>query len=246
MDQPNVWSVLAKDLNVFKKKKNILFSIILFPLAIAIGQPVLILLLYSEGSIIPSAVFTLIIVPLFSFFFTVPASLVPIPIAGYSLVGEKLDKSLEPLLVTPLTDNEILFGKILAAFLPTLVAMYISIILFMVLMDAVTIGSLGYYLYPNWTMGIIMFFVIPLAIIFSVEGNIIISSRVTDVRTSSQFGLLFVLPFVAITALSETSCLTLDDTTLLLISLVFLLIDISLLVMSRLIFRREEILTKWR
>ena len=75
----------------------------------------------------------------------------------------------------------------LAVFLPTLVVMYISCSIFMIAIDAVTVGTFGYYLYPNWTMGEIMFFVIPLAIIFSVEGNVIISSRVTDIRTSQGF-----------------------------------------------------------
>ena len=246
MDAQNIWLVLTKDLNIFTKKKNILFSIIIIPLAIAIGFPALILLLYSSGNQISPPEFTSIIIPVFSFFFTIPASFAPIPIASYSVAGEKVEKSLEPLLATPLTDTEILFGKMLAAFLPTLVAIYISISIFMVLMDAVTIGNLGYYLYPNWLMGEIMFFVIPLAIIFSVEGNVIISSKVSDIRTSSQFGLAFVLPFVVISALSETPYVTLDNTALILLSLVFLLIDIILLFMSRVIFRREEILTKWR
>jgi ABC-2 type transport system permease protein len=47
----------------------------------------------------------------FLFFFIIGAVSLPVGIAAYSVVGEKVEKSLEPLLTTPLTDGEILMGK---------------------------------------------------------------------------------------------------------------------------------------
>ena len=227
------------------------------PLVIAIGFPTIIWYVQMLGKLTPKSGQDL--VPAFSFFFVALASLVPTVLASYSLVGEKVEKSLEPLLATPLTDGEILSGKMFAAFLPTLVAMYIGISIFMVGMDEVTIGTLGYYLFPNWTIEEIIFFIIPLAIIFSVEGNVIISSRVTDIRTSQGFGYALVLPFGAIYVLTETGYISFTDTTLIsiasfslsidnliLLALVILVVDIILFYFSHIIFRREEILTRWR
>jgi ABC-2 type transport system permease protein len=60
------------------------------------------------------------IVPLFNafnFWFIILASAVPSGMASYSVVREKVEKSLEPLLSTPATDGEILLGKSLASFL---------------------------------------------------------------------------------------------------------------------------------
>jgi ABC-2 type transport system permease protein len=54
----------------------------------------------------------------FSFFYIMLAAMLPITLASYSIVGEKVENSLEPLLATPITDEEFLFGKILAAFIP--------------------------------------------------------------------------------------------------------------------------------
>ncbi len=80
---------------------------------------------------------------LFSFFFVIGAAFVPLGIASYSIAGEKVEKSLEPLLVTPLTDGEILLGKTISALLPTLVAMYVGACVFMAGIDAVTFQRLG-------------------------------------------------------------------------------------------------------
>jgi ABC-2 type transport system permease protein len=62
----------------------------------------------------------------FSFWFVMGASLLPTGIASYSLVGEKVQKSLEPLLATPTTDEEILAGKAVAAFIPVIISNYIG------------------------------------------------------------------------------------------------------------------------
>ena len=66
------------------------------------------------------------------------AAILPTAIASYSIVGEKVEKSLEPLLATPTTDGELLLGKSIAAFLPPLIATYIGALIFMVLIDIVT------------------------------------------------------------------------------------------------------------
>lgn len=66
------------------------------------------------------------------------AAILPTAIDSYSMVGEKVEKSLEPLLATPTTDSELLLGKSIAVFLPPLIATYIGALIFMVLMDIVT------------------------------------------------------------------------------------------------------------
>ena len=71
----------------------------------------------------------------FSFWFVIGAASLPAGIASYSIVGEKIQKSLEPLLATPMTDGEILLGKSIASFVPPIAAIWASSVVFMVLMD---------------------------------------------------------------------------------------------------------------
>jgi ABC-type Na+ efflux pump permease subunit len=235
------WIIAAKDLRIFRRNKSVLRSVILFPLLISIGLP---LVVHGHGGISLSVLPR--VLGAFSFFFIIGAAYLPIAIASYSLVGEKVEKSLEPLLATPITDGELLLGKSIAAFLPPIVAIYIGAAVFMALIDIFTHRTLGYYYFPNWPMGVILLLVAPLSAILSVEASVIISARISDVRAAQMFGGLIALPFLAIYVPSEIGAISLNTNNLLIIAAVILLVDVILFFISTKTFRREEILTKWR
>jgi ABC-2 type transport system permease protein len=240
MDLETVWTIASKDLRLFRRKKSLFYAVILFPLIISIGLPGIIWLVNIPADILAD------ILNSFSFFFVIIATITPTAISSYTIVGEKVEKSLEPLLATPATDEEILMGKSLASSIPPLVAVYIGATIFMILSDIVTFGSLGYLYYPNWTAALILLVVTPLTRVFSVELNVLVSARVNDVRTASQIGGLIVLPFTGIYVLSEIMLILIDTTTLAIVSVILLLADVVLFYLSRATFQREEILTKWK
>ena len=161
-------------------------------------------------------------------------------------MGEKVEKSLEPLLATPLTDSEILLGKSLAALLPTLIAVYACSPIFMGLLDAEAFSILGYLYYPNLDIAVILLVAVPIASILSVEVSVLMSARVSDVRTAQQFSGIMVLPFFGIYLAGEIGIITLNTATLLIISAILLLIAVALFFLSTSTFQREEILTKWK
>jgi ABC-type Na+ efflux pump permease subunit len=182
----------------------------------------------------------------YSLFFITGAVTLPTAIASYSLVGEKVEKSIEPLLATPTTEREILLGKSIAAFLPPIGAIYTGAVIFMVLIDSITYSTLGYFYFPNWNMWVIMFILAPLGAILSIEFDIVISSRVSDVRAAQQLGGIVALPFVGLYVLAEASILSLESSNLLIISASLAAIDVALFYISEAVFRREKILTKWK
>ena len=119
--------------------------------------------------------------------------------------------------------------------------------IFMALMDLVTYATLGYNFFPNWNTGIILFLMVPLATIMSVEWNVIVSSRISDVRVAQQIGILLILPLGVIYVAGEIGIIQLGVTSdLLIIAGILLLVDVILLYVAKAIFRREEILTKWK
>ena len=241
-----MWIVATKDFSVFLSKKNIIYSLVLFPLLASLGLPVVVNFAeYARhGGIHASALPGLL--NSFAFFFIVGAVTLPTAIASYSLVGEKVEKSLEPLLATPTSDGEILLGKSLAAFLPPILAIYAGATIFMILMDEVTRSRLGYLYFPNWIIGTIMLLVVPLASVLCVESNIIISSRVNDVRAAQQLGGLVLIPIASLYVAAEINIVHLDLANLLVISAVLGMLDLILLYFSTHTFRREDILTKWK
>jgi ABC-2 type transport system permease protein len=237
------WIIAAKDLKTLRKKKNILYLVAFVPLFVAILIPVIIG--YVGQTKTPAEL--VVLLPAFLFFYVILGAYLSTPIASYTIAGEKLEKSLEPLLATPTTDSEILFGKGIAAFFPPLTAVLGGSALFMLLMDLTTKGKLGYYYFPDWNSAIVVLLLLPLALLMSVQTNIIMSSRVTDVRAGQQLGALTVVPFIGVYVAGELDLINLGDTTnLVIIAGALVVVDVLLFFVSTATFRREEILTRWK
>jgi len=238
------WTVAAKDLSIFRRKRYILYSLVALPLILSVLLPGSLLLSGASSNVAPALIGSLL-QPELSIFIIL-AAILPSVIGSYSFIGEKVEKSLEPLLATPTTDDELLLGKCLAAFLPSVGATYAGATLFMVVADSLTYGRLGHLLFPNLNTIVVLFPAVPLACILSVEFSVIVSSRVNDVRAAQQLGSLIILPLLAIFLLGETGTLTIDAYHLLIVSGILLVADLLMAVVSRATFQREEILTKWK
>jgi ABC-2 type transport system permease protein len=241
------WIIAQKDFKVFRKKKNILYSIIVVPIIVAILIPIVIDYAENRGGKTVAPTELTVLLPAFAFFYLILAGYIPTSIASYSIVGEKVEKSLERLLASPTTDSEILLGKGISAFLPAMAGVLGGSLLFMAIMDLVTQPKLGYYYFPNWNTAVVFFLLVPLTVVMSVGWNVIVSSRVTDVRIAQQMGVLVILPLAGIYVGGELNLIQLGDTnTLLIIAGILAAVDLILVFAARATFRREEILTKWK
>lgn len=178
-------------------------------------------------------------------FIIVPATL-PTIIASYSIVGEKNNRSLEPLLATPITDGELLAGKILSAFIPSMGATLIAFALGVVLIDVLFIPQLGMPLLPNLTWMLAILLLAPTACLMSILGCVIISSKVSDVRAAQQVGGFIVMPVVVLMLGVLSGFLLLSPLTVLAFTGIYAAIDLVLFYFARAIFNREEILTTWK
>jgi ABC-2 type transport system permease protein len=235
------WIVAAKDIKVFLRKRYTIVSLVVFPVIIGVGLPYVLHLVVSKGGTVrlPD------LMNAFAFFFVIGSSLIPTTLASYSLVGEKVEKSLEPLLASPITDGELLLGKAIGAFIPSILSLYIGFVAYIVLSDLVTHGALGYYYFPNWNVAILLLVLLPVVAVMSVEWSVIVSSRATDPRSAQLQGVLIGIPLYAIYVATEVGAVNLNTATLWIISGVGFAADIILFFLSTRTFQREEILTKW-
>jgi len=85
-----------------------------------------------------------------------------------------------------------------------------------------------------------------LACILSVEVNVLISSRVSDVRAAQQLGGMVVLPIIIVMLLASTVQTMPLLTLSLVVSAALAIADVALFYLSKATFQREEILTRWR
>ncbi|MEM4171173.1 MAG: ABC transporter permease subunit [Thermoplasmata archaeon] len=175
------------------------------------------------------------------------SALLPLYLSSYSIVGEKIEKSLEPLLATPTSDSEILMGKYISAFLPMIITIYGAMIVFMALSDLFTYNELGYLFYPNWTFIIVMFIGVPLSIIYGISFGVFASAKVTNPQTSYQMGGISLIPFLVLYVMGEINLVSLNSTTnLLIISAGLLIAVIFMYFLTKATFNREKILTEWK
>jgi ABC-2 type transport system permease protein len=238
------WIVATKDISLFRKNKYILYSLIAMPVLVGVVVPGSYLFFVPANQ---ASIATLsLVINLTTTYFVIIAVVLPTIIASYSFVGEKVEKSLEPLLATPTTDGELLFGKSIAAFLPCMGATYVGAAIFVTLVDSWSYINLGAFLLPNVEWAVVNGLMAPLACILSVETNIIISSRVNDIRAAQQLGVFAILPIILVMVLAST----IQSISLLELSLIVVaamaVVDVALFYLSKAIFQREEILTKWK
>ena len=243
------WIVTQKDISVIRKNKYVFYSLIAMPIVVGVVLPTIFIFSLSAMSgqlpheqLVEAANQ---VANLGSMYFVLIPSILPSIIASYSFVGEKVEKSLEPLLATPTTDGELLLGKSLAAFVPCMAVTYIAVAIFLPIIDFWSYTTIGILLLPNAYWALLMFVITPLACIMSVLANVIVSSRVSDVRAAQQLGGLVVLPLVFVVIFASTT----SSTSLILASAVsaaLVIADIALFYLSKATFRREEILTKWK
>jgi len=238
------WKIAKKEFTVISRKKSIIFYIIFLPLLLSFGFSILVQNdIATSTGISPNASLGL---DSLTYFFVVLAAVLPATIAAYSIVGEKIEKSLEPLLATPITDGEILLGKSIAAFLPPIFAIWGGASIFMAISDFLTYKDFSYYYFPNWNAGVMLLLLAPLAAIFSIEVAVIASSRVNDVRGANQIASLMFIPFMVVFLGAVEGIIAFSISNLLIISGVVLIVDLALFFLSTSTFKREEILTKWK
>lgn len=166
-------------------------------------------------------------------------------VASFSVVGEKQARTLEPLLVTPLTTLELLAAKVLGALIPALALTVISFAVYLGVVGAVARPGVFWFLLNARSFGTILLLG-PLAAAVALQLAVIVSSRVNDARTAQQLGVFVILPIPALLIGQLLGVMELTVPLILLISLVLAVANVALMWFAIRLFDRETILTRWK
>lgn len=172
--------------------------------------------------------------------------MVPVTIAAYSIVGEKLARSLEPLLATPITTTQLLLGKGLAAALPGIIMAWFSYGVFLIFARFFSVSDRVFRVFVNPMWLVAMFVLAPLLTVLAVSFGIIVSSRVNDPRAAEQLGALLILPLMILFIGPLTGFIMLNSTTFLLAAAAVALLNVVMGYVGVKLFQRETILTRWK
>jgi ABC-type Na+ efflux pump permease subunit len=130
----------------------------------------------------------------------IPAT-VPAALASYSVVGEREQGTLEPLLTTPISREELLLGKATAAMIPTVAVAYTAFAVFLASVRLFANANVATAVFDQHSVLLAQVLFTPLLAGWSIWAGTAISSRSSDVRVAQQLGTLASLPPLAIVAL---------------------------------------------
>ena len=191
-----VVAVLRKELREYRRNKFVVGTMIVLPvifLIIPIGN-----VLAIQPSMSPDAIratvggvtLTLFFVPL----------ILPATLSAYSVIGERDQGTLEPVLTTPVTREELLLGKALAILVPTVAVSYVLYVVFLFVVRAAATPAVVDLIWQAGQAGGVVLFA-PLLATFAVWVGIAWSTRSSDVRVAQQLSVLATLPMLGVIAL---------------------------------------------
>jgi ABC-2 type transport system permease protein len=260
-----IQTIIRKEWSEVFKNKMVLFTVAFLPLLLTAIPLGIIYFTTSSGEFAGSTgdmpdefnafcpsdfsggdCFQVFIVSQFMIMFMIIPLAIPAAISSYSIVGEKVNRSLEPLLATPITTSELLIGKSLSAIIPALAATWIGFTIF-IIGSWIMIANpevIGNFLDGRWLIAI--FIIGPLMALSAVSFSIIVSSRVNDPRVAEQVSMIIILPVLAAFFGQMAGIIVLNITFMLVSTLVLGLVDALLVYLSIRLFQRETIITRWK
>ncbi len=181
----------------------------------------------------------------FSNLYILLSMIVPSTIAAYSIIGEKSNRTLEPLLATPVRRWQLLAGKMLSALLPAVLVTWMSGGLFITELAIFTDANVvAHVITEGW---LILFFAgTPLLGLIAVSVMTAISSRVNDTRTAQQLSIWAIVPVAGIILGELSGQFALTAQVAIIADLILIPIAVLLTWGAAQLFQRENILTRWK
>jgi len=181
----------------------------------------------------------------FPFYLLLIPVMIAVSFATFSIVEEKQERTLEPLLATPVGTWELLLGKALAGAIPSLLITWLCAGLF--LMGIIWMGSghlLKFVLNAQWFIS--LFLLVPLFSFLAFMFGVIASSRANDPKTAQNIAIIIILPILAIVGAQLIGFTVFTPAKLFVLSVVIGILNFFVLRIAVRLFQRESIVVRWR
>lgn len=198
-----VGAILRKELRDYRRNRFVIGTMTMVPLVFIIAPMIQLFAANVTGN--TAHLNTRIGLSLI-YMLVIPVS-VPAVLSAYSVVGEREQGTLEPVLITPIRREEFLIGKALAAFVPALVISYTILGIFLAAAALFAHPVIASAIYAG-THVLVQVLFTPLLAGWAIWVGIAVSARSTDVRVAQQMSMLGSLPPLAILALMSLNVIT--------------------------------------
>jgi ABC-type Na+ efflux pump permease subunit len=233
-----VAAVVRREVRDFRRNRFVIVTMAVLPVVFLI-TPMITLFKVPDSTTGPQARAA---VGVISLFLLIVPLVVPPVIAAYSVVGEREQGTLEPVLTAPVQASELLLGKAAAVFIPSTAIAYgmYTVVAISIRLGAAPIVRDAVFRPPQLLAQLLF---TPLLVLWSIWACIGISTRTSDVRVAQQLGTLAGLPLLAYTSLITFQLITPSVSLAIGLALALLVLDVAgWRIVSRL-FDRERLIT---
>jgi ABC-2 type transport system permease protein len=230
--------VVRKEVREFRRNRFVIGTMAVLPLVFLITPMVTLFRVpaSASGAAVRGAVgalsLLLLIIPL----------VIPPVIAAYSVVGERDQGTLEPVLTAPVTASELLLGKAVAAFVPSVGVAYA---VYFIAAISLRFGAAHVVTAVVWHTPQLLAQILftPLLALWAIWVGIGISTRASDVRVAQQLATLAGLPLLGFTSLISFQVIKPSVPLAIGLALGLLVIDIVAWRLVSRLFDRERLIT---
>lgn len=247
------WAITRKDLTETFSTTQLVFPLVVVPLVIVLGYPTIFLtaLRYAPSSAsgladfasgfppssIPASLHLshvgqaayIGVVYLFAGFFLIVPVMVSTVIAANSFAGEKERRTLEGLLYTPISDLELVVGKIAASFLPAMAFTGLCFVLYGAVVNLLGLPIVGSVFFPTPNWWALVLLLVPSVSAFVISLVVLISIKARGFQEANAIGGSVVLPIIGVVAAQASGIMVMSAGIVTAAAGVFALLDVGLL-----------------
>jgi len=236
VDSSRVRAVVRKELRDYRRQRSIVVTMVILP-AIFLIQPTLDVFLASPSTVRTTyfdlPILLLLLIPV----------IMPSTLAAYSVVGEREQGTLEPLLTTPIRTSEFIYGKAAAVMIPTLALSYA---VFGVFFSAVLLFARPEVSSAVFSKGPVLLAVVllaPLLAGWAIVVGMAVSVRASEVRVAQQLGTIASIPPFAFVVLFGIGVIHPTFTFAVVFAIALLVLDVRAFRIVARMFDRERLVT---
>lgn len=217
----NEKALIYKDINEITSSKRVIMPMTIVPIIMVVVIPIAMLIgakyigndpsmLTKMGPLIKKLPYEyttytpaqLLIKIAVNFMFPSYFLIIPIMCSGVigasSFVGEKEHKTLESLLYTPVSMEQLLRAKILGVFVPSYIVTLVSFIIFGIIVNICGFIYFGGLIFPDIKWIIIIFWISPAINLLSLVFTVMVSAKSETFQEAQQVSGLLVIPIILI------------------------------------------------
>jgi ABC-2 type transport system permease protein len=239
LDVNRTRAVVRKELRDFRRKRSIVATMCVMPLLFLVEPVITIFLVTPTTS--GAALQKSLILPIL-YLLLIP-TIMPSTLAAYTVVGEREQGTLEPLLTTPIRQQEFLLGKATSVMIPTLALSYTVFALFLAVVRLVASSAVASAVFHDSPIIVALFLLAPLMAGWGIVVGMAVSVRATEVRVAQQLGVLASFPPVAVIVLLAVGVVSPSFAVALEFAVGLLVVDALLLRFVSGMFDRERLVT---